>query len=72
MCIRDRFVVALNPLAGDLNDDGLVDLADRNLIVASYGKPASQVDRRMDYDGDGVISPNDYRIWFAYYRAFNQ
>ena len=28
------------------------------------------VDRRMDYDGDGVITPNDSRIWFRYYRAF--
>jgi predicted extracellular nuclease len=69
---HDPFVVALNPLAGDLNDDGVVDINDRNLIVSSYGKPASQVDRRMDYDGDGMISPNDYRIWFTYYRAFNQ
>jgi len=69
---HDPFVVALNTLAGDLNDDGVVDLSDRDLIVASYGKPASQVDRRMDFDGDGVISPNDYRMWLNLYRAFNQ
>ncbi len=25
-------------------------------MVASYGKPASQVDRRIDYDGDGTIT----------------
>ena len=69
---HDPIVIALNPLAGDLTDDGVVDLADRNLIVGSYGKPASQVDRRMDYDGDGVITPNDYRIWLSLYRAFIQ
>ncbi len=69
---HDPFLIAFNPLAGDLNDDGVVDLADRNIIVANYGKPASQVDRRMDYDGDGTITPNDYRIWFNFYRAFIQ
>jgi uncharacterized protein len=67
---HDPFVVALNPLAGDLDDDGIVGVSDRNLIVANYNKPASQVDRRMDYDGDGRITPNDYRIWVGYYSAF--
>jgi predicted extracellular nuclease len=69
---HDPFLVALNPLAGDLNDDGVVDLADRNIIVAAYGKPASQVDRRIDYDGDGTITPADYRIWLAFYRTYIQ
>lgn len=69
---HDPLVVALNPLAGDLDDDGLVSMADRNIVVASYGQPASQVDRRIDYDGDGTITPNDYRIWLGYYRAFIQ
>lgn len=69
---HDPFVVAFNPLAGDLNDDGVVDLADRNMIVASYGKSAAQVDRRMDFDRDGLITPNDYRLWYAIYQAFIQ
>lgn len=69
---HDPILIALNPLPGDLNDDGVVDLSDRDILVASYGKPASQVDRRMDYDGDGTITPNDYRIWFNYYKAFIQ
>jgi predicted extracellular nuclease len=69
---HDPILIAFNPLPGDLNDDGVVDLADRNILVANYGKSASQVDRRMDYDGDGVISPNDYRIWLNYYKAFIQ
>ena len=67
---HDPFVVALNPLAGDLNDDGVVDLSDRDVVVSSYGKPASQVDRRVDYDGDGTITPNDYRLWLNFYRTF--
>jgi len=69
---HDPILIALNPLAGDLDDNGAVDLADRNIIVANYGKPACQVDRRMDYDGDGTITPADYRIWFSLYRAFIQ
>jgi uncharacterized protein len=69
---HDPLVVALNPLAGDLNDDGLVNLGDRDIVVASYGKPASQVDRRIDYDGDGTITPNDYRVWLGFYRTFIQ
>jgi predicted extracellular nuclease len=69
---HDPILIAFNPLAGDLNDDGVVDLSDRDRIVASYGKPAAQVDRRMDYDGDGTITPNDYRIWLGFYRAFIQ
>jgi uncharacterized protein len=67
---HDPFVVALNPLAGDLNDDGVVDLADRDVVVAGYGKQGSQVDRRADYDGDGTITPNDYRLWLNFYRTF--
>jgi predicted extracellular nuclease len=69
---HDPFVVALNPLAGDLDDNGTVDMADRNIIAAAIGKPASQVDRRLDYDADGTITTNDYRIWLGYYRAFVQ
>ncbi len=69
---HDPIVIAFNTLAGDLNDDGVVDLADRNVIVANYGKQASAVDRRLDFDGDGVITPNDYRLWLAYYRTFSQ
>ncbi len=69
---HDPFVIAFNTLAGDLNDDGVIDTTDRDMILANYGKSASQVDRRMDFDGDGVISPNDYRLWIALYRSFIQ
>jgi predicted extracellular nuclease len=69
---HDPFVVALNPLAGDFNDDGVVDAADRDILAANYGKLASQVDRRLDLDGDGKIMPSDYRVWVRLYQAFIQ
>src|SRR5262249_16121904 len=49
---HDPFVVGLNPLAGDLNDDGVVDVLDGNLLRAQFGKSvnAPGVDRRMDFD----------------------
>jgi hypothetical protein len=69
---HDPIVIGFNPLAGDLNDDGAVDVSDQKLLTSSIGKSVSDVDRRMDYDGDGKITLNDYRIWTAYYRAFIQ
>jgi predicted extracellular nuclease len=69
---HDPFVVGFNTLPGDLNDDGVVNTADQALLTASVGKSASQADRRMDYDGDGKITLNDYRIWATYYKAFIQ
>jgi predicted extracellular nuclease len=69
---HDPFVVGVNPLPGDLNDDGVVDMTDASLLVAKIGKSANApgVDRRMDYDGDGVISLQDYRAWYALYLAY--
>jgi predicted extracellular nuclease len=69
---HDPFVIGFNTLLGDLNDDAVVDAQDQRLLSASVGKSASQVDRRMDYDGDGVITLNDYRIWASYYSAFQR
>jgi hypothetical protein len=58
------------PVLGDLNDDGVVDTVDQRLETAAVGRSASEVDRRMDYDGDGRITLNDYRLWTTYYRAY--
>jgi predicted extracellular nuclease len=69
---HDPIVIGFNSLLGDLNDDGVVDAQDQRLLSAAIGKQASQVDRRMDYDGDGVITLNDYRIWATYYQAFQK
>ena len=67
---HDPIVIGFNPLAGDLNDDGVVDMRDMALLTAALNKPASAVDRRMDYDGDGTITSNDVHLWLALYRAF--
>jgi predicted extracellular nuclease len=69
---HDPILIGFNPLPGDLNDDGVVDAADATLLRAAIGKPvgAAGVDRRMDYDGDGVISLNDYRLWAALYQQY--
>jgi predicted extracellular nuclease len=69
---HDPIVIGFNTLLGDLNDDGVVDATDQLMVTSAIGKNASAVDRRMDYDGDGRITLNDYRIWVAYYRAFIQ
>lgn len=66
---HDPILIALNPLAGDLDDNGIVEDADRLLIVSSFGKLASEVDRRLDLDGDGVITPADERLWTERYRT---
>jgi predicted extracellular nuclease len=69
---HDPILIGLNPLGGDFDDDGAVTPADQALIQAAIGKTASQVDRRMDLDGDGKITLNDYRLWVTLYRAFIQ
>ncbi len=70
---HDPIVIGFNTLPGDLNDDGVVDTADQALIAGAVGKTAAQApDRRMDYDGDGRISLNDYKLWQGYYRAWVQ
>ncbi len=69
---HDPIVIGFNTLAGDLNDDGVVDTTDQRLLAAAIGRNAPDVDRRMDFDGDGRITLNDYRLWTALYRAFVQ
>ena len=60
-------MIGFNTLLGDLNDDGVVDNSDQQLVTGAIGSSASSVDRRIDY-GDGKITLNDYRIWATYYR----
>jgi hypothetical protein len=69
---HDPIVIGFNTLAGDLNDDGVVDSSDQRLLAGAVGKKTVAVDRRMDFDGDGQITLNDYRLWTALYRAFIQ
>jgi hypothetical protein len=37
------------------------------VFLASLG---SSTDPRADYDGDGVVSYQDYSIWYACYRRY--
>jgi predicted extracellular nuclease len=67
---HDPIVIGFNTLPGDLNDDGVVNLTDAALEVLAIGKHTTAADRRMDYDGDGVITLNDYRIWANYFKAY--
>ena len=69
---HDPILIGLNPLAGDFNDDGTVSTADQAMIQAAVGKTVPPADRRMDLDGDGKITLNDYRLWTNLYRAFIQ
>ena len=69
---HDPIVIGFNPLAGDFNDDGVVDANDQKLITGAIGQNAAAVDRRMDLDGDGKITANDYRLWTNLYRTFIQ
>lgn len=69
---HDPIVIGFNPLPGDLSNDGIVDSTDQALIIGVLGQSAAGSNRRFDYDGDGKITLNDYRLWSAYYRAFIQ
>ena len=48
------------PVQGDLNDDGIVDMADLNIILSHRDHPAS-VCTKCDLDGDGMITALDAR-----------
>lgn len=57
--------------AGDLDNDGAVDRADRDVIVGALGARAG--DERFvpeaDYDDNGRITGSDLRRWLAFFRA---
>jgi uncharacterized protein len=69
---HDPVLVGLNPLCGDLDNDGDVDAADSLLMRGVLGQAASLANRRMNFDGDGTISLNDYRQWLACQQKFTQ
>ena len=60
------------PICGDLDHDGDVDGDDRNILRNALN--ACTGDARFvseaDYDGDGCITYNDYRLWYTCYRDF--
>jgi hypothetical protein len=54
-----------NPtLAGDINNDGLVDVADYNIWAANVGKTGASW-LQGDLNGDGLVDVADYNIWAA-------
>ncbi|HXK25296.1 MAG TPA: dockerin type I domain-containing protein [Myxococcota bacterium] len=59
------------PVNGDLNDDGVVDAADYQLIRSSLGKcsgaPGFVV--AADLDANGCVDYRDYQSWYAIYRS---
>ncbi len=47
-------------LAGDLNDDGIVDLIDLNMILIDWSKTGAAIsDPRTDVSGDGTVAIED-------------
>ncbi|MDY7033142.1 MAG: PKD domain-containing protein, partial [Thermodesulfobacteriota bacterium] len=64
----------INEIPGDLDGDCDVDFTDRGILWSSLrtcdGDAGYNAD--ADYDGDGCITFNDYRIWYGHYKAFNQ
>lgn len=59
-------------ICGDLDHDGDVDGADRNILRYALntrtGDPGFVAE--ADYDGDGLISYHDYQQWYVCYKAF--
>jgi hypothetical protein len=51
-------------LAGDINNDGLVDVADYNIWAANVGKTGATW-AQGDLNGDGLVDVADYNIWAA-------
>ncbi|NOZ67837.1 MAG: hypothetical protein GXP46_00985 [Deferribacteres bacterium] len=64
--------VSAQELCGDLDNDGDVDGDDRNILRLSLNTRAGDAGfiPEADYDGDGLISYNDYREWYVCYNAF--
>ncbi len=75
---HDPLVLGMNPLCGDLDDDGDVDAADQALMRNAIGKAGNLFNRRYDFDGSGgknrtgTISLNDWRQWSVCAAAYQR
>jgi hypothetical protein len=56
----------------DLDGDGDVDAGDRTLFLNAYRKCVGDTGylAEADYDGDGCVTLNDYRAWYACYNSY--
>jgi hypothetical protein len=59
---------AFAALAGDYNNDGVVDAADYSIWRDTLG---STVDRRADGDNSGMVNSPDYDIWAENFGAMS-
>ncbi|MBU6951078.1 fibronectin type III domain-containing protein [Hahella sp. HN01] len=68
---RVTFSVGEAAVAGDLNGDGVADSADRDLLRSMFGKCNGDAGYQTDadYDGDGCIGRQDYRLWYAMFKS---
>jgi hypothetical protein len=60
----DSLVAQMELIPGDINGDGLVDVADYNIWAANVGKTGATWDQG-DLNGDGLVDVADYNIWAA-------
>jgi hypothetical protein len=55
-----------NPIAGDINSDGVVDMSDYNILVVSYKKVLTGATWPMgDFNGDGAVNFADFAMMAA-------
>jgi hypothetical protein len=72
---HDPFVIGFNPLLGDFDDDGTLGEGDRRMLLAAIDQGNSghgPIDRRMDLDGDGVVTQADFHIWQGLFTDWKQ
>ena len=64
---HDPIVVGFNPLRGDFDDDGVLNVRDGAAlllaIVRSHRDSHFTADRRMDMNQDGALTLEDLRVW---------
>lgn len=58
---HDPLVVGLNPLCGDLDDDGDLDVRDLGRILGVLA--SKSYNARADYNSDGRVDARDLAIW---------
>jgi hypothetical protein len=72
---HDPIVIGFNPLPGDFDDDGMLGVGDRKMLLQAveHGKsPGGAIDRRMDLNHDGVVDQQDFLIWQIAFISWQQ